>query len=98
MDKVLASGIYLGNRISVEAFKQDGAITLLVDGVQQKEIQADFEQRLNHAPAMGGTFYPEPDTLLAAFSVLEQSFFDKLHSIRVEGELEEIPNEENQIY
>lgn len=98
MDKVTATGIYLENRISVEAFKEDGSILLLVDGLEQKEIQNDFGQKLLNAPAIGGTFYPEPDTLLAAYTVLERNFFDKLEKIDVQGELEEIPNGENTIY
>lgn len=98
MDKVIATGVYLGSKISVEAFKEDGQILLLVDGIENKEVQNDFEQKLLNAPSIGGTFYPEPDNLLAAYTVLERNFFDSLEKIEVQGELEEIPNEENLIY
>lgn len=98
MDKVIASGMYLGNRIIVEAVKDGDSIKFLVDGIIVQDIQQDFEQRLNDAPAIGGTFRPEPNTLLAAFTVLESGFFEKLDSIEVQGELETIPYEDNQIY
>lgn len=98
MDKVIASGMYLGNRLTVEAVKDGDSIKLLVDGLEIQDVQKDFNERMNNAPAIGGTYRPEPNTLLAAFTVLEHGFFDKLDKIEVQGELEEIPYEENQIY
>lgn len=98
MDKVIASGRYLGNHLTVEAVKDGNSIKLLVDGLEIQDIQKDFNEQMKDAPAIGGTFRPEANTLLAAFAVLEQGFFEKLDNIEVQGELEEIPYEENQIY
>jgi hypothetical protein len=93
MPKVTATGIYQGNRISVEAFKKAGSILLLVDGFAHAEIQNDFQEKLLTAPAMGGTYHPDPNSLLAAYSVLESSFFDKGTPVEVkaEGDIGTIP-------
>lgn len=93
MPKITATGIYQGNRISVEAFKEAGSIVLLVDGFAHAEIQNDFQEKLQTAPAMGGTFYPDRNSLLAAYSVLESSFFDPGTPVemKAEGDIGKIP-------
>lgn len=98
MGKVKATGIYLGNQISVEVTQEDGTLVILMDDNESGELQKHLEQCLARQPAMGGTFFPEQNSLLAAFNVLQNTFFDSLEEITVEGEIEEIPLEDGKIY
>lgn len=72
----------------------DGEITVLFDGKKDPMQQEMLDLRVNYAPPMGGTFYPEPGTMLAYYSVFESSGMD----ISVEGDIGEIPNDDGFIY
>lgn len=64
-----------------------------VNGEHDERIQEEFNGLLKNAPAMGGTYYPQPNTLLAAYSVFESSFFDEGSHIDLEivGDIGIIP-------
>ena len=62
------------------------------------ELQKHFDDCIARQPAMGGPYFPEPDSMLAAFNVLNSIFFDSLEEISVDGDIGEIPYEENTIY
>lgn len=98
MGKVIASGIYCGNRITVEAVVEDGTLLILMDEKEVPELQKRFDELIKIQPAMGGTYFPDKDSLLAAYNVLQHTFFDTLEEISVEGDIGEIPYEENIIY
>lgn len=72
----------------------DGEITVLFDGKKDPMQQEMLDLRVNYAPPMGGTFYPEPGTMLAYYSVFEASGMD----ISVDGDIGEIPSEDDVIY
>lgn len=76
MPKIIAKGKYLGVERQVECFLKDGLLTIEIDGEYDETIQNKFNQLLKEAPAMGGTYYPPENSLLAAYSVLEAVFFD----------------------
>lgn len=98
MGKVIASGIYCGNRITVEAIVEDGTLLILMDEKEVPELQKRFDELVKVQPAMGGTFFPDENSLLAAYNVLQHTFFDTLEKISVEGDIGEIPYEEGVIY
>ena len=98
MGKVIASGIYCGNRITVEAIVEDGTLLILMDEKEVPELQKRFDELVKVQPAMGGTFFPDENSLLAAYNVLQYTFFDTLEKISVEGDIGEIPHEEGVIY
>lgn len=98
MGKVIASGIYCGDRITVEAVVEDGTLLILVDENEVPDLQKRFDELIKVQPAMGGTFFPDENSLLAAYNVLQHTFFDTLEEINVEGDIGEIPYEENTIY
>lgn len=98
MGKIIASGIYCGNRITVEAVVEDGTLLILMDEKEVPDLQNRFDELVKVQPAMGGTYFPDEDSLLAAYNVLQNTFFDKLENIIVKGDIGEIPNEENTIY
>ena len=98
MGKVIASGIYCGNRITVEAVVGDGTLLILMNEKEVPDIQKRFDELIKVQPAMGGTYFPDENSLLAAYNVLQHIFFDTLEEISVEGDIGEIPYEENTIY
>lgn len=98
MGKVIASGIYCGNRITVEAVVEDGTLLILMDEKEVPELQKRFDELVKVQPAMGGTYFPDENSLLAAYNVLQHTFFDALKKISVEGDIGEIPNEKGMVY
>ncbi len=98
MGKVIASGIYCGNRITVEAVVEDGTLLILMDEKEVPDIQKRFDELIKVQPAMGGTYFPDENSLLAAYNVLQHTFFDTLEEISVEGDIGEIPNEKGMVY
>lgn len=98
MGKVIASGIYCGSKITVEAVVEDGTLVILMDEKEVPDLQKRFDELVKVQPAMGGTYFPDEDSLLAAYNVLQHTFFDTLEEISVEGDIGEIPNEEGMVY
>ena len=98
MAKIIATGIHICNRITVEVTKEDGTLVITTYGFESPELQKDFDECIANQPPMGGSFYPKPDSMLAAFNVLSNKFFDTLEEITVEGDLGEIPHEDGVIY
>ena len=77
----------------------DGIITVLFNG-EEDDIQLENLRELaRYAPPMGGTFYPEPGTMLSYYNVLQSGFFaDWMTDITVEGDIGEMPCEDGCIY
>lgn len=98
MGKIIATGIYCGHRITVEATLEDGTIVIQTDEQEVPEIQKRFDELVKVQPAMGGTFFPDEDSLLSAYNVLQNTFFDTLEDISAEGDVGEIPMEEGVVY
>lgn len=98
MAKIIATGIHICNRITVEVTKEDGTLVITAYGFKSPELQKDFDECVANQPPMGGSFYPKHDSMLAAFNVLSNKFFDTLEEITVEGDLGEIPHEDGVIY
>jgi hypothetical protein len=90
---ITARGKYIGIDRLVKCFEISGLLVIEVDGERRKDIQARFNQLVADAPTLGGTYYPPPGSMLAAYSVLESAFFDMGSPvrIRVEGDIGEIP-------
>ncbi|SHI40915.1 hypothetical protein [Lutispora thermophila] len=92
MSKIIAKGKYLGVERQVECFLKDGLLIVEIDGEFNQEAQNDFIIKLKKCPALGGTYYPPENSLLAAYSVLENTFFDDSPiEIKTEGDIGKIP-------
>ena len=100
MGKIIASGIYCGDRITVEVVVEDGTLLILMDEEEEEvpDLQKRFDELIKVQPAMGGTYFPNENSLLTAYNVLQHTFFDTLEEITVEGDLGEIPHEDGVIY
>ena len=93
MSKIIAKGLYLGRECIVECFQVEGSLTIEIDGEFNQEVQNDFNAKLKNCPALGGTYYPPENSLLAAYSVLENTFFDEGSAVEIktEGNIGKIP-------
>ncbi len=93
MSKITAKGKLLGRETIAEAILIDGSIQIKLNGEFIEEVQNHFNQLLNSAPVMGGTYYPPKNSMLAAYSVLESAFFDSDSPVelKVEGDIGKIP-------
>lgn len=91
--KIIAKGKYLGVERQVECFLKDSLLTIEIDGEFNQEAQNDFITKLKKCPAIGGTYYPPENSLLAAYSVLESVFFDdgSVPIIEAVGDIGKIP-------
>lgn len=98
MSKVIATGIYCGHIITVEAIKEDQRVVVTFDGRDIPELREHFNELISKQHPISGTYYPDNNSLLAAYNVLSTTFFDSLKKITIEGEIEEIPFEQGKIY
>ena len=98
MDKVIAKGIYCSNTITVEAVIEKGKLKIYVDEKEIPDIQNKIDDLVKSQVAIGGTFYPDDNSLLAAYNVLKYTFFDSLLQIQVQGNIGKIPFKKNRVY
>lgn len=97
MARIKAKGKYLGNEREVEVHMEDGSPIIETDYGFDERMQERFNELLKDAPAIGGTYYPDSNSMLAALSVLESAFFDeKPTEIEVEGDIGTIPTEDKE--
>lgn len=91
MSKITAKGKRNNIYKEVECFMEDGSIIVEVNGEFDEDVQSQFDHLLKNAPAVGGTYHPPANSMLAALAVLESAFFDSLPEIQIEGDIGEIP-------
>lgn len=94
MSKIIAKG----DGITVTVEEHEGAIRILFDGEEDDFMLDKLNQDVIYAPPMGGTFYPEPGTMLAYYNALGAVFFNELEEINVTGDIGEMPCEDGLIY
>lgn len=97
MGKITASGKLDNKQIKITAIEINNNIEVQIDGEEYTKVFYDLY--MDYIPAMGGTFYPDRNTMLAVFSVLTHWFFDdNKYEIEIEGDIGTIPYEEGVIY
>ncbi len=95
MSKITAKGEDL--TLTIEEL--DGSITVLFNGVEDDLLLENLNEIAANSPPMGGTFYPEPGTMLSYYNALKNGFFfDWLTDVTVDGDIGEIPCEPDCIY
>lgn len=96
MARVKAIGKRNGIEMDVEVFMEDGSLLISIDGDYDETFQEEFNELLKNVQPIGGTYYPQPNTLLAAYSVLQLSFFDNIVDVEVIGDIGKIPTYESE--
>jgi hypothetical protein len=95
MSKITAKGD--GVTITIE--EKGGNITVLFNGAEDEMLLDELKNIAVNSPPMGGTFYPEPGTMLSYYNALRSDFFSNLLTdISVDGDIGEIPCEKGYIY
>ena len=95
MSKIVATGDDL--IITIEEL--DGKITVLFNGEEDDGLRQNLDEIVAASPPMGGTFYPEPGTMLGYYYILKNRyFFHWLTKLEVEGDIGEMPCEDGVIY
>ena len=94
MSKIIAE---LGE-LNVTVEEKDGDITVLFNGEVNEDMQFLLEVDAENAPPMGGTFYPEPGTMLFYYNALAHGGLFREFTVSVEGDIGEIPHEDGLIY
>lgn len=95
MGKVIAKGKKHGFKLTVE-FELN---KVLFNGQKDELLEDELLDLLDDPKSIGGTYYPPADSLLNAMNILQYHFFDEpIEDIAVEGEIEQIPFEDGQIY
>lgn len=93
MPKIIAKGMLSGRACVAEVVPEAGSLHIELNNEFIEQVQNHFNQLLESAPVMGGTFHPPKSSMLAAYSVLESAFFDAGASVelKVEGDIGKIP-------
>lgn len=99
MNKIIAKGKLIKIEMEVVCFESEEGLSFEFNGNEDSFLERIFRNELEKRKPIGGTFYPKTNSLLNAYNVLNSGrFFDELISIKVEGEIEEIPFEKGKIY
>jgi hypothetical protein len=99
-NKITAEGEVNGIKRYVECFMEDGSPIIEVDYDFDEKEQERFNELLKNPPALGGTYYPLPNSLLAAYAVLQHDYFDDSRKVKIKviGNIGEIPHEKEVVY
>lgn len=97
MGKIIATGKLYGELRTLTVELREGKPEILETELREL-FQHDLDIAIQNQQPIGGTYYPPPETLLAAYNVLNHFFFTELQSLEVIGEIEEIPYTEGLIY
>lgn len=93
MPKIIARGMLSGRACVAEVVPEAGSLHIELNNEFIEQVQNHFNQLLESSPVMGGTFHPPKSSMLAAYSVLESSFFGAGSPVelKVEGYIGKIP-------
>ena len=95
MSKIIAKG----EEMSITVEEKDGNITVFFNGAEDEFLLSSLNEMVDNQPPMGGTYYPEPGTMMAYYNVLKHGdFFSWIDTVNVEGDIGELPWEPGIIY
>ena len=97
MVKITAKGVLEGKEIGVVCTGENGSYEIKLSNCDEIHRTMVLESLREYHP-VGGTYWPEKNTMLHVFNTLSDYTFDKLIEIDCDGELEEIPYEEGVVY
>jgi len=100
VNKIIAQGEVNGITKYIECFMENGSPIIEVNYEFNEREQERFEKLLKTPSALGGTYYPPSNSLLAAYSVLQFNYFDDPKEVKIEviGDIGKIPGEEGVVY
>lgn len=95
MNKIIAKG----ENMNITIEEHNGKITVFFNGAEDADLLSSLNEMVENQPPMGGTYYPEPGTMMAYYNVLKYGdFFSWIDTVNVEGDIGELPWEPGVIY
>lgn len=94
MVTITATGHIVGEKNVVEVTRTDHGFLCLFNGEEDKVYEKWLMAKIARPPPMGGTYFPEPYSAMAAYSSLIMGFFDERESalvIKVDGDIGTVP-------
>lgn len=98
MAKIITKGKWGNDVMTVICSEEDGQITVTFNGQNDTFLKEILDSRMDVAPAMGGTYYPEEGTMLAYYNILNTVFFSKVIEMQVVGDMGQIPYEDGIVF
>ena len=96
--KIEATGELRGKKTTVVCVDNGEGFAFTFNGKENDSLQMRLEAIIDSGVSIGGTYYPET-IALKIVAALEAYFFDSpAQNISVDGDLEQIPFEEDTIY
>lgn len=99
MTTITAVGMFQGKEIEVVCVETDEKDHIFfIDKGEDKTIEKIIRSEMRKTYPVAGTFVPDEHSMLNIKNVLEFYFFDNLISIKVVGDIDELPFEEGVVY
>lgn len=98
MNKVTGKGKLFGEVCTVVATIENERLRLRSEKIADEVLKMHMETCLATVEPMGGTFYPDDDSLLAAYHVFSTNFFEDTPEVTVTGDIGTIPYDEETVY
>lgn len=98
MAKITAKGTHAGFPVTVVCEDNGNELFLTFNGEVNDLYEAFFRSSLDEHHPIAGSFVPDSNSMLNALNVCRNYFFDDSPTVTVEGDIGELPFEENIIY
>ena len=98
MGKIIAKGKHLTIPVTLICENVGTEIFVKFNNEVNELYEGYFFDRMNECHVISGNYIPDKDSMLNALNVCKNYFFDSEPTIKVEGDIGEIPYEENTVY
>lgn len=98
MVKIECTGKYLGVGLSICCVKDEEDLFFFFNNSEDEILETEFRKRLKERHPVAGTYYPEENSMMNVLNVIQYHFFDSTPEVTIEGDIGELPFEENRIY
>lgn len=98
MAKITAKGTHAGFPVTVVCESNGNELFLTFNDETNDLFETFFRSSLDERHVMAGSFVPDSNSMLNALNVCENYFFDDSPTVTVEGNIGQLPFEENTVY
>lgn len=98
MTKITAIGQKWGKPLTTEVTRERKGeeISVLFNGKKAPSLEEELESAILMAPYMANCYTPPKDNMRAYYNALNHSFYEKVESVDVKGQIETIPTKSPQ--
>lgn len=98
MIKIECVGKHFGVNLSICCVKDEEELFFFFNNREDEFLETEFRNILKLRHSIAGTFFPEENSMMNVLNVIQYYFFDSTPEITIEGDIGELPFEENKIY